>query len=70
MFSVIEDRQNNAVGRLVSSFPLNVAAIALVVIMVPRSIHRLGKPATDARQLSCDGANGLHCYGGVESTQA
>ncbi len=36
---------------------------------VRKNNSRLGKAATHARGLSRDGANGLHCYGGLESTQ-
>ena len=35
----------------------------------PGSVHRLGKAATHARELSRDDSNGLHGYGGLESTQ-
>ncbi len=68
MFSIEQVRENNKSGLVISSFTAHIAATA-VVHDGPRFVHRLGKAATDARELSRDGDNGLHGYGGVESAR-
>ena len=67
MFNIEEVRKNNRTGLLISSFAAHIAAIALLLIMVLGSVHRLGKagPPHARETFAVTGDNRLHCYGGL-----
>ena len=54
---------------LVAVAVLGSAALRHLFFKKSKWIWEFGKAATDARELSRDGDNGLHGYGGVESAR-